>query len=57
MDFFGWMGRVASNQDKDHYFDKFALPRAEEGFAGNLRLLALESRECRRTNPTEATLC
>ena len=26
IDFFGWMGRVASNQEKDHYFDKFALP-------------------------------
>ncbi|CAL1129274.1 unnamed protein product [Cladocopium goreaui] len=34
IDFFGWMGRVASNQDKDHYFDKFALPVLRKALQG-----------------------
>jgi hypothetical protein len=28
------MGRVASNQDKDHYFDKFALPVLRKALQG-----------------------
>ena len=38
-------------------FWQVRLARAQEGFAGNLRLLSRESRECRRTNLTDATLC
>ena len=34
IDFFGWMGRVASNHDKDHYFDKFALPVLRKALQG-----------------------
>ncbi|CAL1145646.1 unnamed protein product [Cladocopium goreaui] len=34
IDFFGWMGRMASNQDKDHYFDKFALPVLRKALQG-----------------------
>ena len=34
IDFFGWMGCVASSQDKDHYFDKFALPVLRKALQG-----------------------